>query len=118
MLQNVYFLRNTKTNITRFARLLVGAQEIEMPFGEDLNDLPMAHMQERMNTALIMLTHDRCKQVPEFTMRAKDRECELMACAFTLSTGLISCGEPRPSHSHAMPKMFGMLGGFRGWWNI
>eukprot|EP00419_Tripos_fusus_P051094 CAMPEP_0172826358 /NCGR_PEP_ID=MMETSP1075-20121228/19360_1 /TAXON_ID=2916 /ORGANISM="Ceratium fusus, Strain PA161109" /LENGTH=511 /DNA_ID=CAMNT_0013668001 /DNA_START=236 /DNA_END=1771 /DNA_ORIENTATION=+ len=33
------------------------AIELEMPFGEDPNDLPLSHFQEEMNTSLLMLIH-------------------------------------------------------------
>jgi hypothetical protein len=34
------------------------AEELEMPFGEDSNDLPLSHFQEEMNSSLLMLIHD------------------------------------------------------------
>jgi len=34
------------------------AEELEMPFGEDPNDLPLSHFQEEMNSSLLMLIHD------------------------------------------------------------
>merc|ERR1719410_994534 len=34
------------------------AEELEMPFGEDSNDLPLDHFQEEMNSSLLMLIHE------------------------------------------------------------
>eukprot|EP00929_Paragymnodinium_shiwhaense_P028062 TRINITY_DN16343_c0_g2_i1.p1 TRINITY_DN16343_c0_g2~~TRINITY_DN16343_c0_g2_i1.p1 ORF type:complete len:438 (-),score=87.85 TRINITY_DN16343_c0_g2_i1:388-1701(-) len=34
------------------------ASELEMPFGDDTNDLPLRHFQEEMNGSLLMLLHD------------------------------------------------------------
>jgi predicted membrane chloride channel (bestrophin family) len=36
------------------------AAEIEMPFGEDANDLPIAQLQEGFNTSLRMLIDEQC----------------------------------------------------------
>merc|ERR1719291_1081470 len=33
------------------------ASELENPFGDDENDLPLAHFQQEMNTSLLMLLH-------------------------------------------------------------
>mmetsp|Transcript_15590 Transcript_15590/g.34960 ORF Transcript_15590/g.34960 Transcript_15590/m.34960 type:complete len:564 (+) Transcript_15590:128-1819(+) len=42
------------------------ASEIEMPFGDDPNDLPLGEMQDIMNYNLKTLLHRRANQVPEF----------------------------------------------------
>lgn len=34
------------------------AEELEMPYGEDANDLPLEHFQREMNSSLLMLSHD------------------------------------------------------------
>jgi hypothetical protein len=56
------------------------AGELENPFGQDSNDLPLAHFQEEMNSCLLMLLHpntdmtastsDRCIYVFEDLMKA------------------------------------------------
>lgn len=45
------------------------AEEIEMPFGDDLNDLPIAHMQKVMNKSLHTLLLRGSQRPPEFTFR-------------------------------------------------
>jgi len=39
------------------------AQELEMPFGQDINDLPMQHFQQEMNESLLLLSHDMADHV-------------------------------------------------------
>lgn len=39
------------------------AEELEMPFGEDPNDLPLCLFQEEMNSSLLMLVHDSSDHV-------------------------------------------------------
>eukprot|EP00929_Paragymnodinium_shiwhaense_P049406 TRINITY_DN2491_c1_g2_i1.p1 TRINITY_DN2491_c1_g2~~TRINITY_DN2491_c1_g2_i1.p1 ORF type:complete len:583 (+),score=133.26 TRINITY_DN2491_c1_g2_i1:90-1838(+) len=46
------------------------AGELEMPFGTDDNDLPMAHFQHEMNEALLMLIHDMSDHVPHTSYSA------------------------------------------------
>jgi len=43
------------------------ALELEMPFGDDINDLPLHVMQQDMNRSLIMLMHRKAQGVPKFT---------------------------------------------------
>jgi len=62
------------------------AAEIEMPFGDDPNDLPVAHLQESMNQNLVMLMQERCKTPPEFQLKPKHWKCEMMPCPFYLIT--------------------------------
>jgi len=40
------------------------AQELEMPYGDDANDLPLAHFQQEMNSSLLMLIHEFSDHVP------------------------------------------------------
>mmetsp|Transcript_58776 Transcript_58776/g.140089 ORF Transcript_58776/g.140089 Transcript_58776/m.140089 type:complete len:611 (-) Transcript_58776:187-2019(-) len=40
------------------------ASEIELPFGDDANDLPLGEMQQAMNASLLTLMHWRTQQVP------------------------------------------------------
>jgi len=44
------------------------AVELEMPFGDDLNDLPLQHLQADMNASLIGLLHPRALQAPNFEL--------------------------------------------------
>eukprot|EP00927_Polykrikos_kofoidii_P062015 TRINITY_DN56840_c0_g1_i1.p1 TRINITY_DN56840_c0_g1~~TRINITY_DN56840_c0_g1_i1.p1 ORF type:complete len:657 (-),score=119.95 TRINITY_DN56840_c0_g1_i1:109-2079(-) len=45
------------------------ALELEMPFGDDRNDLPLFEMQMDMNRSLITLVDERAQKVPQFTFR-------------------------------------------------
>merc|ERR1719379_1575091 len=38
--------------------------EIEMPFGDDANDLPLGEFVVSLNDSLATLLHDKCQQVP------------------------------------------------------
>jgi len=46
------------------------AEELEMPFGDDANDLPMSHFQEEMNSSLLMLIHGCSDHVPSLKATA------------------------------------------------
>eukprot|EP00971_Amphidinium_carterae_P139174 2758057-Amphidinium_carterae.1 len=41
------------------------ASEIELPFGDDPNDLPLGEMQQSMNVSLLTLIHWRTQLTPE-----------------------------------------------------
>merc|ERR1719217_1066291 len=62
------------------------AAEIEMPFGEDANDLPVARLQESLNQALMMLLDDRCRQAPSFTFNDQALDLGTIPCPFWLIT--------------------------------
>jgi len=62
------------------------ASEIEMPFGDDENDLPVANLQHSMNGALVMLIQDQCKRAPEFELKEKHWDLETIPCPFYLIT--------------------------------
>jgi putative membrane protein len=47
------------------------AEELEMPFGDDSNDLPIAHFQEEMNSSLMMLIHYNADHVAKTSSRAE-----------------------------------------------
>jgi len=46
------------------------AEELEMPFGDDANDLPLSHFQEEMNSSLLMLIHRCSDHVPSLQPQA------------------------------------------------
>jgi len=46
------------------------AEELEMPFGDDANDLPMSHFQQEMNSSLLMLIHGCSDHVPGLKAKA------------------------------------------------
>eukprot|EP00928_Gymnodinium_smaydae_P015148 TRINITY_DN15552_c0_g1_i2.p1 TRINITY_DN15552_c0_g1~~TRINITY_DN15552_c0_g1_i2.p1 ORF type:complete len:545 (+),score=126.69 TRINITY_DN15552_c0_g1_i2:46-1680(+) len=47
------------------------ARELEMPFGDDPNDLPLQHFQEEMNNSLMMLLHKSSDHKPYTSARCK-----------------------------------------------
>jgi len=47
------------------------AEELEMPFGEDHNDLPLTHFQAEMNSSLLMLIHECSDHVAAIGSRAQ-----------------------------------------------
>lgn len=61
------------TFITIFAFWCINyiAEEIEMPFGDDSNDLPIAHMQKQMNNSLYTLLQKGSQTPPRFVFDAK-----------------------------------------------
>merc|ERR1712008_533362 len=46
------------------------AEELEMPYGDDANDLSLAHFQQEMNSSLLMLIHEFSDHVAHTTSRA------------------------------------------------
>lgn len=56
------------------------AAEIEMPFGDDPNDLPMHTLQSSLNSALIHLLDDESASCPEFTLTEDVLMCPTEAC--------------------------------------
>ncbi|CAE8714556.1 unnamed protein product [Polarella glacialis] len=44
------------------------ALEMDQPFGEDANDLPIQAMQEEWNNSLLTLLHPRCQVLPTFDL--------------------------------------------------
>merc|ERR1712048_652373 len=50
------------------------AVELEMPFGDDLNDLPLYDMQRDMNGSLRTLIEERAQRVPTFDFIASEHE--------------------------------------------
>merc|ERR1712151_1280267 len=62
------------------------AAEIEMPFGDDANDLPVGRLQEGFNVALKMLMDTGCRDPPKLEMDAQHKGCPCMPCPFYLIT--------------------------------
>jgi len=59
------------------------ALEIEQPFGEDMNDLPMADMQVEFNDFLELLLVEQVQTAPEYTkFSASTTPDELRRCSF------------------------------------
>jgi len=46
------------------------AGELEMPFGDDANDLPLTHFQQEMNSSLLMLMNECSDHVPALSKKA------------------------------------------------
>lgn len=53
--------------VTAYWTMLYIALELEQPFGEDLNDLPVKDMQREMNQHLILLLNKRVQLPPRYT---------------------------------------------------
>eukprot|EP00930_Biecheleria_cincta_P046476 TRINITY_DN32054_c0_g1_i1.p1 TRINITY_DN32054_c0_g1~~TRINITY_DN32054_c0_g1_i1.p1 ORF type:complete len:612 (-),score=110.19 TRINITY_DN32054_c0_g1_i1:58-1893(-) len=66
------------------------AAEIEMPFGDDPNDLPVAALQRGFNQALITLADERCAKCPDFEMNETTDACNTVPCPFYLVTDISS----------------------------
>eukprot|EP00930_Biecheleria_cincta_P080003 TRINITY_DN6806_c0_g2_i1.p1 TRINITY_DN6806_c0_g2~~TRINITY_DN6806_c0_g2_i1.p1 ORF type:complete len:614 (-),score=83.83 TRINITY_DN6806_c0_g2_i1:76-1671(-) len=49
-------------------------KEIDQPFGEDANDLPMVEMQKDFNRSLMNLMHPRAKAIPTFEIVERSRK--------------------------------------------
>eukprot|EP00929_Paragymnodinium_shiwhaense_P117851 TRINITY_DN8922_c0_g1_i1.p1 TRINITY_DN8922_c0_g1~~TRINITY_DN8922_c0_g1_i1.p1 ORF type:complete len:616 (-),score=98.25 TRINITY_DN8922_c0_g1_i1:454-2301(-) len=64
------------------------AVELEMPFGDDDNDLPLREMQEDMNRSLSMLMVDMAQEVPPFHFKEVHRE--LMSFHIDFDTELVT----------------------------
>eukprot|EP00931_Biecheleriopsis_adriatica_P094009 TRINITY_DN67712_c0_g1_i1.p1 TRINITY_DN67712_c0_g1~~TRINITY_DN67712_c0_g1_i1.p1 ORF type:complete len:524 (+),score=66.32 TRINITY_DN67712_c0_g1_i1:62-1633(+) len=58
------------------------AAEIEMPFGDDANDLPVAALQESLNTSLIQLLNERLTECPKYSLNQDSCECRTVCCDF------------------------------------
>jgi len=52
------------------------AVELEQPFGDDANDLPLHDMQEDMNKSLVALLDHRAQHPPEFAFREDHRRLD------------------------------------------
>merc|ERR1719453_824063 len=63
--------------------ILYIALEIEQPFGEDMNDLPMADMQIEFNDFLELLLIEQVQTAPAYTQfSASTCSGELQRCSF------------------------------------
>jgi len=79
--------------------------ELENPFGEDDNDLPLTHFQSEMNRSLLMLLHDNADHVPSMSSKCVGDYSNLIdqmrdsknIRAVSLSNIAISEGESRSS---------------------
>lgn len=77
----------TFVSVFAFWSLNYIAAEIEMPFGEDQNDLPISQLQEGFNMALRMLLDDVSRNPPAFNFVPElHGSCESVKCPFRLIT--------------------------------
>merc|ERR1712025_570731 len=58
------------------------AVELEQPFGDDDNDLPLKEMQEDMNNSLCALMKEQAQEVPAFTYHRDHDELSMINCDF------------------------------------
>lgn len=69
----------TFVSVFAFASINYIAAEIELPFGDDPNDLPVAELQRTMNRYLLVLLEEKTQRPPRFTPVASlDKPCELI----------------------------------------
>mmetsp|Transcript_60384 Transcript_60384/g.135995 ORF Transcript_60384/g.135995 Transcript_60384/m.135995 type:complete len:517 (-) Transcript_60384:161-1711(-) len=71
------------------------ASEIELPFGDDANDLPLNEMQQSMNVSLLTLIHWRTQKLPIAKQKKKVHTLRLALYeeCFDESTGIMEGGE-------------------------
>eukprot|EP00930_Biecheleria_cincta_P000640 TRINITY_DN10144_c0_g1_i1.p1 TRINITY_DN10144_c0_g1~~TRINITY_DN10144_c0_g1_i1.p1 ORF type:complete len:600 (-),score=99.87 TRINITY_DN10144_c0_g1_i1:151-1950(-) len=60
------------------------AAEIEMPFGDDPNDLPLPQMMKSLNSALISLMDNHFSTCPKFQMSDESERFETLPCPIYL----------------------------------
>lgn len=75
-----FFLMLNFISVFAFWSLNYIATEIEMPFGEDANDLPISAMQTRLNQALVALLDDHFSNCPSFSMSSDTPDCNMGPC--------------------------------------
>mmetsp|Transcript_56515 Transcript_56515/g.157504 ORF Transcript_56515/g.157504 Transcript_56515/m.157504 type:complete len:584 (+) Transcript_56515:74-1825(+) len=66
----------TFVQVTFFWSLNAIASELENPFGEDVNDLPAAEIQQDFNDRLLLLLHEDTRRLPQLTAAAIRDEIE------------------------------------------
>lgn len=57
------------------------AAEIELPFGDDANDLPIAELMKGMNRSLQLLLYPQAQIPPSFVFKPNHRACTIVRCA-------------------------------------
>jgi len=65
------------------------AEELEMPFGDDDNDLPLSHFQKEMNSSLLMLIHECSDHVPSLKAKAH-RDFESLQSSLTDTRNMLN----------------------------
>lgn len=85
------------TTILTLTVIVYNAMEIEMPFGDDVNDLPLAEIVKDMNQGLVTLLDQRAQFAPMFNF---DRgEHELMSMRLWGGKDFVSPQSPRKQAS-------------------
>jgi predicted membrane chloride channel (bestrophin family) len=72
------------------------AMEIEMPFGDDPNDLPLMELVQNMNESLVKLCHSKVQEMPHFDTQ--------LACASGYRIVEFKLGADNPMHQAKMSK--------------
>lgn len=83
--------------------LNIAAAELEMPFGDDYNDLPLRNFQEEMNSCLLMLLHDEADHLAYTTRDDFDKWDDL----WDQHTSVVKGRQPR---SRKRVSIFGGVG--------
>jgi len=71
------------------------AAEIEMPFGEDANDLPIKDLQDEMNTGLRLLLEVRMQKPPQFRLTEASIACGSITCTHHMYQDFAAKGQPK-----------------------
>eukprot|EP00931_Biecheleriopsis_adriatica_P062653 TRINITY_DN37802_c0_g1_i1.p1 TRINITY_DN37802_c0_g1~~TRINITY_DN37802_c0_g1_i1.p1 ORF type:complete len:331 (+),score=44.81 TRINITY_DN37802_c0_g1_i1:296-1288(+) len=78
------------------------AAEIEMPFGDDPNDLPLFSIQKSLNTALIQLLDDDIVTCPAYRLTEDSFQCRTLSCPDWLTTAEDEQSVRAMSRQHAV----------------
>ncbi|CAE7725325.1 unnamed protein product [Symbiodinium microadriaticum] len=87
--------------VTSYWTLFYIAQEIDQPFGEDANDLPVREMQRKFNAKLEFFIQPDSYTVPSLNLDASQHIC-LLASTFSVALSRGPTGTPSASE-HLMP---------------
>lgn len=79
------------------------ANELEMPFGEDANDLNLHLFQEEMNNSLCMLIHDEADHMPHTTSDAVKDFYQLKAAVKKVDIDKVTTQELKEAVSNGIP---------------
>jgi len=71
------------------------ADELDQPFGEDDNDLPVRQMQQDFNRSLLMLMSSKADTVPAFTMDQSSSGVVVGKCNSSTLLGRTKEGQPK-----------------------
>ena len=77
------------------------AQEIELPFGDDANDLPLHELQTHLNELLNTLMMKQTQQPPRFKLNANEAGHKIKSFELSNSTKLYDLVDDEANDHHA-----------------